>query len=47
MLQKDPNVKNIICQELQERFDKYSDTGTKDLAFLKKIAEFANCKHIL
>jgi len=33
------NVKNIICQELQERFDKYSDTGTKDLAYVKKIAE--------
>jgi hypothetical protein len=31
--------KNIVCQELKERFDNYSDVGTKDLAFLKKVAE--------
>ena len=31
--------KNIICQDLKDRFDNYSDIGTQDIAFIKKVAE--------
>jgi hypothetical protein len=33
------DVKNTIYQDLQKRFDAYTDTGTNDIAFIKKIAE--------
>jgi len=31
--------KSIICQELKNRFDSYSDIGKQDIGFIKKIAE--------
>ena len=30
---------NMVCQELKDRFDSYSDIGKQDLAFIKKVAE--------